>query len=176
VLADIAEIARGMAADMSDIVWAINPRHDHFDVLVHRMRRFAEDTLGGRSIELDFGASLLVGDSAVPLEIRRPLYLIFKEAVNNVARHSGGTRASIRLDLDRRSLKLTVEDNGHGFDTGKLYEGEGLSSIARRIREIGGTADWDSTEGAGTRFKAILPLRTRGALHELGGRLRSQRR
>ncbi len=59
------------------------------------MRRFAEDTLGGRNIELDFGTSLLADDSAVPLEIRRPLYLVFKEAVNNVARHSGGTKASI---------------------------------------------------------------------------------
>lgn len=176
VLADIAEIARGMAGDMSDIVWAINPRHDHFDVLVHRMRRFAEDTLGGRGIELQFGASLLAGDSIVPLEIRRPLYLIFKEAVNNAARHSGGTKASIRLDLDRRSLKLTVEDNGHGFDTKKLYEGEGLASMALRIRDIGGTAEWDSTEEAGTRFTATLPLRNRGALHELGGRLRGQRR
>ncbi len=112
VLTDIAEIARGMAGEMSDIVWAINPRHDRFDVLVHRMRRFAEDTLGGKSIELDFATSLLVEDSTVPLEIRRPLYLIFKEAVNNVARHSGGTRVSIHLNQDRVSLKLTVEDNG----------------------------------------------------------------
>jgi signal transduction histidine kinase len=176
VLTDIAEIARGMAGEMSDIVWAINPRHDRFDVLVHRMRRFAEDTLGGKSIELDFATSLLVEDSTVPLEIRRPLYLIFKEAVNNVARHSGGTRVSIHLDQDRVSLKLTVEDNGHGFDSNKLYEGEGLASISRRTRDIGGTADWTSREDAGTRFTAILPLRARGYLHELGGRFRGNRR
>ena len=175
-LADIAEIARRMVGDMSDIVWAINPRHDRFDGLVHRMRRFAEDTLGGKSIELDFGASLLSEGSTVPLEIQRPLYLIFKEAVNNAARHSGGTRASIHLDQDRVFLKLTVEDNGRGFDSTKLYEGEGLASIARRIKDIGGTADWESHAGAGTRFTAILPLDTRGSLHELGGRLRGKRR
>jgi hypothetical protein len=44
------------------------------------------------------------------------------------------------------------------------------------MQDIGGTADWDSKQDAGTRFTAILPLRGRGALHELGGRLRRKRR
>lgn len=119
---------------------------------------------------MNFETARLAGESSVPLEIRRPLYLVFKEAVNNVARHSGGTTASIHLEQDGPSLKLTVEDNGHGFDVRQQYEGEGLASIARRMREIGGRAAWDSEPGGGTRFTAILPLRTRGVLHELGGR------
>jgi len=171
VFSDIAEIARGMVADLSDIVWAVSPKHDRLDGLVHRMRRFASDTLGGRNIDLNFQTTRLAGDSAVPLEVRRPLYLVFKEAVNNVARHSGGTSAAIHLEQDGPSLKLTVEDNGHGFDPRQQYEGEGLASIARRMREIGGSATWDSEPGRGTRFTAILPLRTGGLLHELGGRM-----
>ncbi len=78
--------------------------------------------------------------------------------MNNVARHSGGTKASIHLAQDRSSLKLTVEDNGRGFDSKKLYEGEGVASIARRMREIGGAADWDSRPGIGTRLTAVPPL------------------
>ena len=172
LLSDIAEIARTLVADMSDIVWAISPRHDRFDVLVHRMRRFASDTLGGRNIDLKFETTRLAGDSAVPLEIRRPLYLVFKEAVNNVARHSGGSKADIQLAHDGANLKLTVEDDGRGFDRRGRYEGEGLASIARRMREIGGSAEWDSQPGRGTRFTAILPLRARGPLQELGVRIR----
>ena len=170
MLADIAEIARGMVAEMSDIVWAISPKHDRFEGLVHRMRRFADDTLGGRNISLSFETARVAGDSTIPLEIRRPLYLVFKEAVNNVARHSGATRAAVRLEQDGPYLKLAVEDDGRGFDPARRYEGEGLVSITRRVRDIGGSAQWDSRPGAGTRFTAILPLRSRGAPHRLGGR------
>jgi signal transduction histidine kinase/ligand-binding sensor domain-containing protein len=176
VLTDIAEIARGMVGEMSDIVWAINPRHDRLAGLVHRMRRFAEDTLGGRNIELNFEASRLTGESAVPLEIRRPLYLVFKEAVNNVARHSGAAKASIQLEQSHDTLQLRIEDDGCGFEPDKLYEGEGLASIARRMREVGGMAEWDSRPGIGTRFTAVLPLRAGSTLHELGGRLRRKSR
>ena len=172
VLTDIAEIARAMGADMSDIVWAISPKHDRFDDLIHRMRRFAGDTLGGTNIDLNFEAEHLAGDSAIPLEIRRPLYLVFKEAVNNVARHSGASKANIHLDQDRNFLKLTVEDNGRGFDPQRRYDGEGLTSIARRLAGIGGSAEWDSRPETGTRFAAIFPLGPRFSLHELGGRFR----
>src|SRR6185369_17350945 len=68
VLSDIANIAREMVGDMSDIVWAINPRHDRFEGLLHRMRRFADDTLGGADITLVFEAERMPGDFAVPLE------------------------------------------------------------------------------------------------------------
>jgi signal transduction histidine kinase len=166
VLSDIAEIARAMVADMSDIVWAISPKHDRFDSLIHRMRRFADDTLGGTNIDLNFETEHLTGDSAIPLEIRRPLYLVFKEAVNNVARHSGASRANIQLDQDRNFLKLTVEDDGRGFDPQRRYDGEGLTSITGRLTGIGGSAEWDSRPGTGTRFTAIFPLRPRSSRHK----------
>src|SRR5260370_15725292 len=89
VLSDIANIARGIVAEMSDIVWAVNPRHDRFEDLVHRMRRFASDVLGGADIELNFETEERPADGALPLDARRPLYLIFKVAGNDIARHSG---------------------------------------------------------------------------------------
>jgi len=158
VLSDIAEIARGMVGDMSDIVWAISPQHDSFEGLVGRMRRFAEDTLGGRNIDLEFHAEVAAGESAVPLEVRRPLYLVFKEAVNNIARHSRSRNARIRMVRDRKWLILTVEDDGVGFEVHARHEGEGLASISRRLRDIGGTPEWVSQPGKGTRLTAAFPL------------------
>jgi signal transduction histidine kinase/ligand-binding sensor domain-containing protein len=172
VLLDIANIARGIVSEMSDIVWAVNPRHDRFDELVHRMRRFASDVLGGADIDLNFDTEKLPAAIAVPLEARRPLYLIFKEAVNNVARHSGASETTIRLELDHHQLIMTVEDNGCGFDPQPRYPGEGLASIARRMRNLGGSAVWDSRPGAGTHFTATLPLSPRTSLHELMGPFR----
>ena len=165
-LADVAGIARELVEDMSDIVWAVNPRHDRFEALAHRMRRFASDTLG--DIELEFDATSLPPEFSVPLEYRRPLYLVFKEAAHNVARHSAATRAAIRIELDHRSLKLTVEDNGRGFDVTAPREGEGLNSIQRRMKDVGGRAEWESKPGCGARFTATLPLRRHGNLPKLG--------
>jgi ligand-binding sensor domain-containing protein/two-component sensor histidine kinase len=166
VLADLAGIARDLVEDMSDIVWAVNPRHDRFDALAHRMRRFASDTLG--DMELEFDATSLPSEFSVPLEYRRPLYLVFKEAAHNVARHSGATRAAIRIELDHASLKLTVEDNGRGFDVAAPRDGEGLNSIQRRMKDVGGQAEWESQPGSGARFTATLPLRRHGNLPKLG--------
>lgn len=176
VMEDVAGIAREMVADMSDIVWAVQPNHDRFEALAHRMRRFASDTLG--DLEIDFDASALPADFSVPLEYRRPLYLVFKEAANNVSRHSGATRVQIRFLLDEsesgeHQLKLIVEDNGKGFDfalaSNGARDGEGLSSIQRRMREVGGAASWTLAPGGGTRFVAVLPLIPRGNLHKLRG-------
>lgn len=94
----------------------------------------------------------------MPLEFRRPLYLVFKEAVNNVARHSGGRTATIVLEATHKTFKLTIEDDGRGFDPSASYPGEGLVSIARRVGEMGGAVRWESRPGQGTRFTCSLPL------------------
>jgi signal transduction histidine kinase len=134
------------------------------------MRRFASDVLGGADIDLEFQTESLPGDVAVPLDARRPLYLVLKEAVNNVARHSGARHATIRLEVEHGDLKLAVADDGRGFDPLESHAGEGLASVARRMREMGGTAAWESQPGAGARFTAVLPLPARTSLHELIGR------
>ncbi len=173
-LTDVAEIARTVVQDMSDIVWAINPRHDRFEDLVNRMRRFASDTLA--DIDLRFEAENLPGDRSVPLNIRRPLYLVFKEAVNNVARHSGARVAVIRLSAAGAHLLLDVEDDGCGLQPDRPAPGEGLLSIRRRMRESGGAAQWNARAGGGTCFKAVFPMKTRPYLSELIGRLTGLRR
>jgi hypothetical protein len=176
VLTDIANIAREVAQEMSDIVWAVNPRHDRFEGLVHRMRRFANDTLAGAEIDLIFEVEKMPADFSVPLDARRPLYLVFKEAVNNVARHSGARRAWIKMAVDPSFLELLVADDGCGFDASQSHSGEGVASMQRRMREIGGTIRWEPRPGGGTSLLAALPLKFRTPLPELIGALRRVRR
>jgi signal transduction histidine kinase len=164
-LSAVAELARQLVGEMNDIVWAVNPRHDRFDALGHRMRRFASDMLADRDLEFD--ALGMPADLKIPLEYRRPLFLIFKEAVNNVARHSGATAVLVKLTLERSALKLLVQDNGGGFDTSARFEGEGIRSVRKRVRDLGGSVEWKSDLDHGTCFEATLPLGNRAALHEI---------
>jgi signal transduction histidine kinase/ligand-binding sensor domain-containing protein len=166
-LGEVAGIARDLVQEMSDIVWAVSPRHDRFDSMVHRMRAFAEDAMADG--ELVFDISELPADLPLPLEYRRPLYLAFKEAVNNVSRHAAATRLTVRVAAKDGSIQLTVEDNGCGFDPAESPGGEGLASIRRRIRDLQGTVAWESVPGQGTRFTAVLPLRARRSLRTLAG-------
>jgi len=159
ILGEIADISRVAVQDMSDIVWSVSPRHDGMESLVHRMRRFAADTLGAADIELDFQVLNLPDDIDVALAIRRPLYLIFKEIINNIARHSGARRATVTLHVDRSYLRIDISDDGRGFDLTAQANGEGRSNVARRTRDLGGHAAWDTAPGAGTRFSAALPLK-----------------
>jgi signal transduction histidine kinase/ligand-binding sensor domain-containing protein len=157
VLAEIAQISRDLGREMADIVWAVSPRHDRFEALAHRMRGFAEDALPDG--ELTFDITGLPGDLSLPIEYRRPVFLIFKEAVNNVARHSRASHLTVRLSVDAGILRLAVQDDGDGFDPTAEASGEGLNSIRRRVKNLGGNAEWDTAPGQGTKFQVTLPLR-----------------
>jgi signal transduction histidine kinase len=143
---------------MSDIVWAINPHKDHLSDLVQRMRRFASDTFSARNIEFNFRAPDDDQDIRLGASIRREVFLIFKESVNNMARHSGCSAAEIEFSLSDDSIALRLSDNGKGFDVSKESEGHGLFSIRERAKAIGGELELISGDGRGTtvRLKVLL--------------------
>ena len=116
-LASIAVIARESVSSMSDIVWAINPARESLLDLIRRMRQHADQVFTSRDIELRFSAPGGTDNVRLAMDVRRDLLLIFKEAVNNAARHSGCSRAEIDLRVAGSRLVLTLSDNGVGFDT-----------------------------------------------------------
>lgn len=157
-LAEVPVIARETVELMSDIVWAVNPQHDGFDALLHRMRRFASDTLGAADIQLEFSAPDSASGFHMPLEIRRPVYLVFKEAINNIAKHSGATEAAVGFTIQGSALVMDISDNGRGFDPAQPSDGDGLSNMVRRMRESGGDVEWETARGQGTKVTAKIPL------------------
>jgi two-component sensor histidine kinase len=157
-LADIAGISRELVDSMSDIVWAINPEHDRMGNLVHRMRRFATDVLGGQGIALRFVSSVTDEDLKISADVRRQLYLIFKESIHNVARHSGAKRVDVELDGVKGRLTLKVTDDGKGFDAASEHEGHGLRSMRKRAAAMGGAVALVSSPGGGTTLTATARL------------------
>lgn len=142
---------------MSDIVWAINPQQDHLSDLVRRMRRLASEALPARDIEFTFSAPGVGLDLKLGADIRREILLMFKETINNLTRHSKCTRTSIDLKIDGQWLELSVTDNGEGFDTAQETEGNGLSSLHRRSRSLGGETVVTSRQGEGTSVSIRVP-------------------
>ena len=158
-LSSIATTSRDLVDAMSDIVWAINPRTDSLTDLSRRMHRFAEETLGGADIALKFSAPSNDADLKIGSDLRRELYLILKESVNNITRHSGATEAVVDLSLVRHELRLEISDNGRGFDPGLRMDGNGVASMRKRAAAFGGTFAVDSAPGRGTRVSLRAQLR-----------------
>jgi signal transduction histidine kinase len=102
---------------------------------------------------------------SVPASVGTAAYRIAQEAVTNVVRHSGATRARIAVSVGPHELDLTVTDNGRGPDGGDAdteHGGTGLRGMRERASALGGsvelTAAPDSASGGGARLHATLPL------------------
>ena len=140
-LTAIARISRESVASMGDIVWAIDPRRDTHNDLIRRMRQFAIDMLGAAGAEVRI---TVTGDDQprrVGPDFRRQVFLIFKEAIHNAARHSRCSMAEIEIKMERTGLTLTVQDDGTGFDTDHDSDGQGLASMRRRAQSLRGTVE-----------------------------------
>ncbi|HEY9232081.1 MAG TPA: PAS domain S-box protein, partial [Blastocatellia bacterium] len=157
-LAMIAGASRELVDAMSDIVWAINPQKDHLSDLTQRMRRFASDVLTARNIAFVFREPEEDDDVQLGASIRREVFLIFKESVNNLVRHADCTAAEIDFQIAAQTLRLKVSDNGKGFDTGQAGDGHGLLSMRQRAEGLGGKLDLVSRRGEGTTVMLELPL------------------
>jgi signal transduction histidine kinase len=113
-------------------------------------------------VQLRFDSS---GDASSHLnaDLRRHVFLIFKEILNNIVRHADATTVHVEVILAPRQLHLAVTDDGRGFDMAGAAEGQGLRSMQRRASSLGGALEVTPSPGTGTRVTLILPLR-RGSL------------
>ena len=154
----IANASHELVGSMSDIVWAINPHKDQLSDLVQRMRRFASEVLEARNIEFTFRAPDSEENIRLDASIRREVFLVFKEAVNNLAKHSGCRAADIEFRASHDALTLRLSDDGHGFDATLESEGHGLVSMRERATAIGGAFYLRSSRGHGTTVTLEVPL------------------
>jgi two-component sensor histidine kinase/streptogramin lyase len=157
-LVSIARIARESVSSMSDIVWAINPERDSLLDLTRKMRQHADEIFTLRDIDLTFHAPGAKESLRLGADVRRDLLLIFKEAVNNAARHSNCSRVKIDFEADRSKLFLEIADDGVGFDRSIESEGQGLRSMQRRATALSGILEISSRPDKGTIVKVIIPL------------------
>jgi ligand-binding sensor domain-containing protein/signal transduction histidine kinase len=141
---------------MSDIVWAIDPRKDHLSDLTQRMRRFASDVFTACNIAFEFHAPGRARDIELGADVRRQVFLIFKESVNNIVRHSRCTRAAVEFHASREHITLRITDNGTGFDISRDGDGHGLANMRKRTQELGGTLQVASTAADGTSVTLLV--------------------
>ena len=123
------------------------------------MRRYSSDIFTARHIAFEFHAPDAARDIELGADVRRQVFLIFKESVNNIVRHSSCTSATVTFSASTEHISLRITDNGTGFDTARQGEGHGLSSMRKRTQELGGTLQVVSKDAEGT----IVTLQVAGS-------------
>ena len=150
--------SRKIVESMSDIVWAINPENDSFEKIIIRMRSFAYQLLKAKKIEFTFDADEKLNSIALPMQVRKNFYLVFKEAITNLVKYSGATRVSILLTEKNKTIFLQIRDNGSGIKISPETQGNGLLNMKRRAEEISASLNIETATGLGTGVELELKL------------------
>ncbi|MFI5134564.1 MAG: two-component regulator propeller domain-containing protein, partial [Chitinophagales bacterium] len=143
---------------MSDIVWSVNPKNDKVSNILVRMREYASSMLEAAGIEFRIELSDEAKDLVIPMEKRKDFYLIYKEAINNMAKYSRAENANVSLRKAHGKLILLIEDNGKGFNVEENRSGNGVVNMQQRANFIGAILHIDSKPGKGTKIELELPL------------------
>lgn len=153
-LIEISNMSRDIMESMRDIVWAMDSRKDHYENLVDRMRSFAEKSFGMRNIEHEFLMRDIDNRKFIDPEKRQNIYLIFKEAITNILKHSNASFVQILLEQQGDRLLLCISDNGHSaapFNPSGL----GIGNMTMRAKRIGGSLNISQEQGF--RIELVLP-------------------
>jgi signal transduction histidine kinase/ligand-binding sensor domain-containing protein len=166
----IYDTARQLTRAMDEIVWAVNPQHDSLDSLATYLGKFAQDFLAAAHIKCRLDVPMQLPTWPLTAEIRHNLFLAFKEALNNAVKHANTSEVWISLAINGAGFTLQLQDKGCGFaaegtgngsprDPARLSGGYGLANMRRRLAEIGGHCEIQSTPGLGTRVAFVVPVK-----------------
>jgi len=168
-LNQIYDTSRELTRSMDEIVWAVNPKHDTMESLANYLERFAQDLLATAGIRCRLDMPMQFPDWRLTAEVRHNLFLAFKETLHNIVKHAAATEVRIALTLEKSAFELIIADNGRGFDPAKEAApgpgrfSNGLGNMRRRLREIGGRCEIESSPGQGTKVIFAVPLKTETA-------------
>lgn len=124
-----------------------------------RVQELAEGT---RSAGIDVDVEIAGVPGRLPVSTDSAAYRTVQEALTNVVRHSGASRAGVRIAYDASSLVVEVTDDGRGT-VGPPVPGNGITGMRERASLVGGTVDAGPLRGGGFRVRARLPLDGAGA-------------
>jgi two-component system sensor histidine kinase DegS len=127
--------------------------------LVPTVRRYSEAFK--EQTNLDVNVTVTGNEKRLEPYLEVMLFRAIQELLGNAARHSQATQLKVLLDVGDDRVRVSVEDNGKGFDTDAVQQGAslGLKLIRERAEMLGGNFELDSAIGRGARISFAVPTR-----------------
>ncbi len=122
------------------------------------MSRNAAELFDAKGIRFGIDSPELEKEIKLSLEQRRDLYLIYKEAVNNILKYANSSRVDIKIGLENNVFSFLIKDDGVGFDTHKISDRNGIKNMRARAIKLGGTLHVQSEINNGTQVSLSFRL------------------
>ena len=143
-LDQIGTQSRKIVSSLDDIVWSIDARNDTLGDLTDRMQDYINNMLPQKEVQYQFDD--LDMDDKITVSMKENLYLIFKEAVNNIAKHSDADKVEVVLKDQNGSFDLYIHDNGQGIKP-ERKSGQGLRNMEMRAKRIDADIEFENEDG-----------------------------
>jgi signal transduction histidine kinase len=161
-LARIVNESKHLSDDARDFLWSLGPEGDTLHDLMTYLSDFGVELFDRTDVEFSAeGVTETMRGVALSMESRRHIGSIFKEAMNNALRHSGGRHVKLLARLSREDFEIELRDDGRGWQRTSVRAGNGLKNMELRARKIDGTIRIASSPGGGS----TITLKRRGAVH-----------
>jgi signal transduction histidine kinase len=152
---------------LDEIVWAVNPEKDTLEHLVAYISQYAGEYFQRTGIECELEMPPRLPMQPLTSQSRHHLFLAVHEALTNILKHSGATKARIAMVCRDSEFEIVISDNGTGFDQAASESnspstaagfGNGLGNMRRRMAELGGRFLLESQPGKGATVRFVLSL------------------
>lgn len=162
LLEKISAASQEMMNNMSDVIWSIKPSQNEAENLADRIRNLASEFLTPAGIAFELN-EINPDRKALSLshEAKRNIYLVAKEALNNIIKYSRAQYVEIELNLNDQQLTLMIKDNGTGFNQEMITSqnsGNGLKNMKYRTKQSGGIFELITAPAQGTIIKAAFSI------------------
>jgi signal transduction histidine kinase len=157
----VCQSAVELVRSVDEIVWAVNPSNDTVERFVNYLTQYTEQYLDAAGLRFRFDIPRDLPGAVLAGSMRHNLFLAVKEALRNAVKHAKAELLWLRVSVEGGELAITVEDNGKGFDPGRLASDgshNGVGNMRRRMEEVAGRFEESSQPGSGTRVTFAVPL------------------
>lgn len=154
-LADkITASSKEIVANLGEIIWTVNPKHDNLVSLLAYIRNYAAHFFDDTGIAYSIEFPENISHVNIHPDVKRNLFLVIKESLNNILKHAQATQVHIKFQCNETHYAFTITDNGKGIDPASQSAfGNGLINMKNRMQAVSGTFQLVSEKNTGTEIQ-----------------------
>ena len=153
----ISSRSEELVESMRQMIWAMSNNSNSLEDLVVYIRGYTRQYLDDHQIQVDFVIPDAIPELQVTGPVKRNLFLVVKEVLHNVVKHSGASGVRLEMQIEDRAFIISIADNGTGMQNGQQNRfGNGLKNMERRMKEIQGEISFTSLNGTTCNLKLFF--------------------
>jgi two-component system sensor histidine kinase UhpB len=160
ILGKIGDHTKEVIDKMADIVWTMKPGNDEGVSIKEKLEKLGLLINEISGIEVNTAISDKLESTKLDMNMRKNIFLLCKEAMNNIVKHANATCINFSLAIVQQNIIITINDNGKGFDKATTPANNGTETMLQRAIDCNGTCVIESVPGIGTKVLVTIPAPT----------------